>query len=112
MGVVAETTIRSKMVFVLTKKGIGSYDRRNQRLCYAAPYLITIEDISIQKGEVDTFGKVTYSYKLRDVEPWALDPVIQAYYPKVKRGLDNPVEGFAYLVYHDQRWSVQTTGLP
>ena len=111
LGVVDETTIRSKTVFVLTKKGKGSYDRRNQQLCYATPHLITIEDISIVKGELDTFGKVTYSYKLRDVEPWALDPVIQANYPRIKRGLDNLAEGSAYLLYHDQRWSVQTIGL-
>jgi hypothetical protein len=110
LGVVAETTIRSKTVFVLKKEGKGSYDRRNQQL-YATPHLITIEDISIVKGELDTFGKVTYSYKLRDVEPWALDPVIQASYPRIKRGLDNIAEGSAYLLYHDQRWSVQTTGL-
>lgn len=111
MGVVAEATVSSKTVFVLTKKGKGSYDRRNQQLCYATPYLIAIEDISFQKGEFDTFGKVTYSYKLRDVEPWALDPAIQANYPRIKRGLDNLAEGSAYFVYHDQKWSIQTTGL-
>ena len=111
LGVVAKTTIRAKTAFVLTKKGEESYDRRNQQLCYATPQLITIEDISIQKGEFDTFGKVTYLYKLRDVEPWALDRVIQANHPRIKRGLDDFAEGSAYLLDHDERWSVQTTGL-
>jgi hypothetical protein len=111
LGVLAEITTLSKRRLVLTKKGEQSYDRKNQQLCYATPQLITIEDVSVQTGGLGTVGKVTYSYKLLDVEPWALDSKLQADYPKLKLGLDHPAEASAYFLYQDQKWSVRALGL-
>jgi DNA-binding PadR family transcriptional regulator len=92
----------------------GKWDARKPvgAFCYGTPMVDSVvryTEPAEEMGQVQT--EVTYTYRLRDVAPWAQDPELRRAAPEIERELGGgrrPGEAHAILVRASDGWRVVT----
>jgi DNA-binding transcriptional ArsR family regulator len=92
----------------------GKWDARKPvgAFCYGKPMVDSVvryTEPAEEMGQVQT--EVTYTYRLRDVAPWAQDPELSRAAPEIERELGGgrrPGEAHAILVRASDGWRVVT----